>query len=57
MSQALRYYIGGKEKGHFSLAFSADEAVSQLQSNLSKHNDVQRMTALGVLSAEYRSMC
>ena len=56
LSQALRYYIGGKEKGHFSLAFSADEAVSQLQSNLSKHNDVQRMTALGVLSAEYRSI-
>ena len=56
LSQALRYYIGGKEEGHFSLAFSADEAVSRLQSNLSKHNDVQRTTALGVLSAEYRSI-
>ena len=55
LSQALRYYIGGKEKGHFSLALAADEAVSHLTSNLSKHNDVQRTSALGVLSAEYRS--
>lgn len=55
LSQALRCYIGGKEKGHFSLALSTDEAVSRLKSNLSKHNDVQRMTALGVLAAEYRS--
>ncbi len=55
LSQTLRYYFGGKESGHFSVAFAADEAVSHLTSNLSKHNDVQRTSALGVLSAEYRS--
>ena len=55
LSQAVRYYFGGKETGHFSMAFSADEAVSHLTSNLSKHNDVQRTAALGVVSAEYRS--
>lgn len=55
LSQTLRYYFGGKESGHFSMAFAADEAVSHLTSNLSKHNDVQRTSALGALSAEYRS--
>ena len=56
LSQAARYYLGGKESGHFSLALSADEAVSHLASNLSRHNDVQRTSVLAVLSAEYRSM-
>ena len=55
LSQTLRYYFGGKESGHFSVAFAADEAVSHLTSNLSKHNDVQRTSVLGALSAEYRS--
>lgn len=55
LSQTVRYYFGGKEAGHFSMAVSADEAVSHLTSNLSKHNDVQRTSALGALSAEYRS--
>lgn len=55
LSQALRYYFGGKQEGHFSIALSADEAVSTLLSNLTHHNDVRRTTALGVLSAEYRS--
>ena len=55
LSQTVRYYFGGKESGHFSMAFAADEAVSHLTSNLSKHNNVQRTSALGALSAEYRS--
>ena len=54
-SEAVRYYFGDRDSSHFSLAFSADEAVSKLNSNLNKHNDVQRVSALGVLSAEYRS--
>lgn len=54
-SQSLRYYFGDKGSSLFNIALSADEAISHLSSNLTKHNEVQRTSALGVLSAEYRS--
>lgn len=53
LSQTLRYHIGDGLQDFFSASFSADEAVNHLNSNLSKHNDVQRLSALGVISLEY----
>lgn len=53
LSQTVRFHTGGNHHDLFSLSFSADEAISHLSSNLSHHNDVQRLSALGVLSAEY----
>ncbi|MBR1835378.1 MAG: TonB-dependent receptor plug domain-containing protein [Bacteroidales bacterium] len=53
LSQTFRYHTGDAYRDYFSLSFSADEAANHLLSNLSKHNDVLRFSALGVLSAEY----
>ena len=54
-SQALRYHAGEKQEGHepLSVSLSLDESLSQLQSNLSHDNNVQRLSLLGVLAAEY----
>lgn len=50
LSQAFRYRLLGDR---LSLSFSADEAVSHLSSNLADNNEVQRLSAMGVLAAEY----
>ena len=53
LSQTVRFHTGDGNQDHFSLSFSADEAVNHLVSNLNQHNQVRRLSALGVLSAEY----
>ncbi len=53
LSQTLRYHTGNTYRDFLNISFSADESVSHLLSNLSKHNDVLRLSALGALSAEY----
>ena len=53
LSQTLRYHTGNGKQDFFSASLSVDEAASHLNSNLSKHNDVQRLSALGVFSLEY----
>ena len=53
LSQAVRYHLGDGFSDFLSVSLSADEAVNHLQSNLSKHSDVVRLSTLGVLSAEY----
>lgn len=50
LSQAFRYHV---LDDRLSLSFSADEAVGRLHSNLADNNEVQRLSALGVLAAEY----
>lgn len=50
LSQAFRYRL---LDDRLSLSFSADEAVSHLSSNLSKNNEVQRLSAMGVLAARW----
>lgn len=55
LSQALLWHPRGKEESRLHLSIATDESISQLQSNLSQHNDVQRASLLGSLSAEYRS--
>ena len=53
LSQTVRFHTGGVKNDHFSVSLSTDESVSHLSSNLNKHNNVQRLSYLGVLSAEY----
>lgn len=53
LSQAFQYHFGEQTKKGLTVAFSIDEAVSQLHSNLNKHNDVERLSAQSVLSAQY----
>lgn len=53
LSQSVRYHTGAEGKDYFSLTLSADEAVNNLRSNLDNHNQVERLSALGVVSAEY----
>lgn len=54
LSQAATYHNDPTgSHGIFSISLAADESVSQLHSNLPKHNDVQRAGVLGALSAEY----
>ena len=55
LSQAVRFHSGTTHNDdQLTLSFSADEALSQLLSNLNQHNEVQRFAALGVLAAKYR---
>lgn len=54
LSQTIRFHTGGNRNERFSVSLAADESLSQLQSNLSKHNKVQRLSVLGALSAEYQ---
>lgn len=55
LSQVVRFHTskGNKEQSQFSVSISTDESISLLQSNLSKHNEVQRLTGLGVIAMEY----
>lgn len=54
LSQCIRYHVFDNR---LSVSLSADEVLSQLQSNLSQHNNVERRSALGVLAAEYAPTC
>lgn len=55
LSQAVMYHSDGSHSGDgLTIDLSADESLSRLQSNLPKHNDVQRFSVLGALSAKYR---
>lgn len=54
LSQTLRFHTGGKRNERLSISVALDESVSHLTSNLSKHNDVERLSLLGVVSAEYQ---
>ena len=50
LSQTLRYH-----NEHLSVSLSADQSANHLRSNLAQHNDVQRLSALGALSVEYKA--
>ncbi len=50
LSQALRYH-----NDFLSISLSTDESANHLLSNLNLHNDVLRLSALGVLSLEYKA--
>ena len=55
LSQAFLFHDGQYDGPRtFTLSLSADEALTQLHSNLSAHNEVQRTSLLGVLAAQYR---
>ena len=54
LSQTVRYHLDGDlQPEYFSLSLAADESLSRLASNLTRHADVQRLTALAVLTADY----
>ena len=54
LSQTLRYHLDDDlHHEYFSLSMAADEALSRLVSNLTRHADVQRVTALTALTADY----
>lgn len=53
LSQTVRYHTGNGKQDYFSVSLSADEAAGHLSTNLSKHNNVRRLSAIGVLAVEY----
>lgn len=53
LSQTARFRDGGQDEAHWVVKLSADEAVSDLGSNLSSHNAVRRLSLQGALSADY----
>lgn len=54
LSQAVRYHTGGKNQDSFSINLALDESANHLTSNLSTHNQVQRLALLGALGIEYK---
>lgn len=54
LSETVRFHTGGKRRERWSVSLALDQSLSRLLSNLSRHNDVNRLSLLGVLSAEYQ---
>lgn len=54
LSQTVRMHTGGSDNERLTLSLALDESLSHLTSNLSKHNDVERMTLLGAAGIEYQ---
>lgn len=52
LSQTIRFHTGGSRNEALNITLALDESLNQLQSNLSQHNDVMRLSALGVLGLE-----
>lgn len=54
LSQTLRYHTGGAKNESLIMTLALDQSLSHLQSNLSRHNQVQRLSLLGVVGGEYQ---
>ena len=61
LSQGVRFHTGDQDTGMapgmddwLSISVSSDESLSHLTSNLSKNNEVDRLSLQGVLNTEYK---